>query len=493
MVQTIAIDPSQVARATAISTTYKNIGPTAVQTAPIRVAIFGQGTTLAAPAQTKFQAFSAVEVAETCGYGSPAHLAAKELLPVNGDGVGVLPVTVYPLDDGTTASSGTITPTVAATDSGEYKAVIAGIESSAIVIDSSSTVATVCTALTAAINAESDMPVIATDNTTSVGLEAKWKGVSGDDVYTKIDGPTTLGVSFAIVQLTGGAVNPTVDALLTQIGSVWENFVVNCLESTDTTALATFSTWGEGRWGADVRKPAVVVNGSVETTVATAITVPDARKTDRTNVQITAPGSENMGAQIAARAVARMAKLASVTPPHDYGGRQLDTLSPGTDAEQWTISQKDTAIKGGASTTDVIDSVVSMSDTITFYHPTGDPLPAYRFVCDHVKLWNVLYNLDLIFTASDWNGAPLVPDDQPVTEPTAKKPKTAKTAVAAMVDQLALKAILSDPETTKPLIQAGINGSNPKRLDLIVPVYLSGNTNQKSIDLQFAFYFGSGA
>lgn len=491
MVATIAIDPSQVARATAISTSYKSIGPTAVQTAPIRVAIFGQGTTIAAPAQTKFQAFSAEEVGTACGYGSPAHLAAREILPVNGDGVAPLPVWVYPLDDGTTASAGDITPSGTPSAIGSYKVIAAGVSSPAFTIDVGDTVADMCDAITAAINAEPAMPIIATDSTTTVDIEAKWQGASGDDIYVEVDGPTTYGVSFAFTQPTGGGANPTVDALLTQIGSAWDNIIINCLESTDTTALGAFQVWGEGRWDSDVRKPALVINGSAETTVATAITVPDARPTDRVNVQITAPGCENMPCQIAARAAARMAKLASVTPPHDYGGRQLDTLTPGTDAEQWTISQKDTAVKGGASTTDLIDGVVTMSDTITYYAPSGDPTPAFRFCVDHIKLWQVIYNLDIIFTASEWNGAPLVPDDQPVTEPTAKKPKTAKAAVAAMVDQLALKAVLSDPETTKPLIQAGINGSNPKRLDLIVPVYLSGNTNQKSIDLQFAFYFGA--
>lgn len=491
MVAATAIDPSQVARATAIKSEYKNIGPTAVQVVPQRVALLAQGTTLAAPAQTKFQAFSAIEVAETCGYGSPAHLCAKELLPSNNDGIGVIPLTVYPLDDGGTASAGDITPTVAATASSEYKVVINNISTAGVTIDSTDTVATVCTAFTAAINAVADMPVIATDSTTTVDLEAKWQGTTGDNIYVEVEGSTALGVTFAFTQPTGGATDPTVDALIAQAGSVWETLWVNALSCTDTTALTTLSTFGEGRWEPEVRKPCLVFNGSTEATLATAITVPDARTTDRTNVQCNAPGSNDLPCVVAARHVARIAALANVTPSHDYGGRILDTLTPGTDAEQWTVAQKDTAVKAGASTTDVIDGVVKISDMVTMYHPSGDPLPAWRFVVDHIKVWQVLYNLDLIFTAESWNGAPLVPDDQPVTEPTAKKPKTAKAAIAAMEDQLGLKAILSDVETTKGLIQAGISESNPKRLDLIVPVYLAGNTNQKAIDLQFAFYFGA--
>jgi phage tail sheath gpL-like len=489
MVDTIAIDPSQRARAVAISTAYKQIGPTPVATLPQRIAIFGQGTTASAVAQTKEQVFSAEEVGTLCGYGSPAHLAAMQLFPANGDGVAPIPVTVYPLDDGGTASAGDITPTVVPTAIGEYKVVINNIATAPVAIDVGDVVADVTAAFTAAINAVAEMPVTAVDGTTTVDLTAKWKGASGDDIYVEVDGPTTLGVSFAFTQPTGGATDPTVDALLTQIGNTWETIIVNCLQSTNTTAIGALSVAGEGRWGSDVRKPFISITGSGEATLATAITVPDARPTDRVSVQITVPGSNDLPCVIAARAAARIAKLANVTPSHDYGGRILDTLTGGTDAQQWTNAQKDTAVKAGTSTTDLIDSVVKMSDTVTYYHPTGEVLPAYRWVVDLMKIWQVIYNLDLIFTAAGWNGAPLVPDDQPVTEPTAKKPKTAKAAAAAMVDQLALRAILSDPETTKPLIQAGINSQNPKRLDLIVPVYLAGNTNQISIDIQFSFYF----
>lgn len=491
MVATTAIDPSQVARGTAIATSYKQIGPSPVQTVPQRVAVLAQGTTAAAPAQTKFQAFTAEEVGTTCGFGSPAHLVARELLPTNGDGVAPIPVTIYPLADGGTASAGDITPTVAATASAQYRVLVNKIPTAYFTVDTTDVVADVCDYITAAINAVSHMPVTAVDGTTKVDVTAKWQGTTGDDIYLEVEGPTTLGVTFAFTQPTGGATDPTVDALLTQFGNTWETIIVNALSPTDTTALETLRVFGEGRWDSTVRKPLISVTGSGEATLATAITVPDARKTDRINVQISAPGCYNLPCVIAARAVARIAKLANVTPPHDYGGRQLDTLTPGTDAQQWSNSQKDSAVKAGTSTTDSIDGVVKLADTVTFYHPTGDPLPKYRYVCDIMKLMQVIYNLDLIFTAEEWNGAPLVPDDQPVTEPTAKKPKTAKAAAASMVDQLALKAILSAPETTKPLIQAGINGSNPKRLDLIVPVYLAGNTNQKSIDLQFSFYFGT--
>jgi len=85
----------------------------------------------------------------------------------------------------------------------------------------------------------------------------------------------------------------------------------------------------------------------------------------------------------------------------------------------------------------------------------------------------------------------LIPDDQATTNRNAKKPFMAKSAIAQMIDSLALNAIISDPATAKKNIVAGINESNPKRLDIATTIQLSGNTNIISVDFLFGFYFGT--
>jgi phage tail sheath gpL-like len=190
--------------------------------------------------------------------------------------------------------------------------------------------------------------------------------------------------------------------------------------------------------------------------------------------------------------VARIAPVANSNPPHDYGSQPATGLVPGADGDQWTYADRDQAVKAGSSTIEVKDGVINIADVVTFYHPTGDPLPAYRFVVDIVRLQNIIFNLDLIFATAEWDGAPLIPDEQPTTNRAAKKPKSAKTAIASMLDALGLEAIISDPETSKANTLVEIDGSNPKRLNAVVPVTLSGNTNIKSIDLEFGFFFGTG-
>jgi len=183
--------------------------------------------------------------------------------------------------------------------------------------------------------------------------------------------------------------------------------------------------------------------------------------------------------------------VADNNPPQDYGSQPATGLTPGTDGEQWTFIDRDVAIKKGSSSIQVKDGVVNLSDTVTFYHPTGEPIPAYRYVVDIVKLQNILFNLDLIFATEEWDGAPLIPDDQPTTNRSAKKPKMAVAEVAAMLDSLGLNAIISDPETAKANTFAEIDPGNPKRLNLVTTLQLAGNTNIISVDLEFGFFFGT--
>ena len=288
-------------------------------------------------------------------------------------------------------------------------------------------------------------------------------------------------------------VNPDVQDALDQIGDVWETMLVNCMDIADTTTLDLYSTFGEGRWGALVRKPLIVFSGETEPTLATAIALPDARPTDRTNVQLVAPGSDDLPFVVAARQVARIAVTANNNPPRDYGSLDASGLTPGTDGEQWNYLQRDTAVKAGSSTVEVKDGVVNISDVITMYHPAGDPTPAYRFVVDIVKLQNIIFNLDLIFATADWDGAPLLPDNQPTVNRSAKKPKMARAAAATLADNLALNAIISDPAFTKDNTLAEIDSGNPKRLNMVMPVKLSGNVNITSITLEFGFFFGTQA
>ena len=492
MAVSTAVDASAVARVLGIKTIFKNLRAGAVVFLPQRAAIVAQGNTLATYALTKLQIFSRKEAGDTYGYGSPIERIAAELLPDNGDGVGSIPVTVYPLEDdgGGSVSTGSIDAAGViqnATDVFEIK--VNGI-STQVTIPATTIPDDALELIKTAIDAVIEMPVIGgVVAAGSLPVTSKWEGENANDIFIEIEGFTN-GLTFSVVQPVGGTVNPDVDTALALIGDVWETMIISGFNYDDNATITKYEIFGEGRWGALTRKPLVVFTGTGEATQATVTGVTDLLKAKRINVIETVPGSVSLPWSIAGRAAGRALSIANNNPPQDYAGRPLTGIDPGTDAEQWTYAQRDDAVKKGASTTELVDGVPEMSDTVTTYHPDGELPPAYRYVVDIVKLQTVLFNLDLIFAADDWKGAPLLSDDTPTTNPTAKKPKDAVAAVASLVDNLALNAIISAPGTAKESIVAEINGTNPKRLDVAFTIQLSGNTNIISVDFNFGFFFG---
>ncbi len=490
------ISQSAVARVIGIETNFVNLRG-GVRFLPMRVAVFGQGSTVAQAsyATTKKIVTSAKAVGDEFGFGSPLHLAVNELLPPNGGGVGIIPVTLFPLKDdgGAVTADGTITPVGTQTTAQTYQVKIANILSKQFTLAVSATVADAVTAIVTAINSVINMPVIAVDVTsTSVALNVKWGGASGNGISVEVVG-TEAGIVFTSVATASGATNPDITAALAQIGAIWETFTLNCLDIADTTTLDLFRDFFEPRWGPTIRQPGIVFTGETVVSQATAIVTPEARKAERINSQLVAPGSDNLPFVVAADQLAQAVVIANDNPPVDYAGQKATSITPGTDDEQWTAIEREAAVQGGSSTVEVVDNIIEMSDTVTFNHPTGEDPPAYRFVNDIVKIWQVLFNLSLIFEADEWKGAPLIPDDQPTTNPLAKKPKDAVTSIGAMLDSLGLEAIVSDPETAKTTIQANISTTNPRRLDVTFTYQISGNTGIISITANWGFFFGTAA
>ncbi len=584
-----AIDPSAVARGVGIKSTFKNLRRNSVALLPQRIAIFGQGNDASVYSSDKRRITSALEAGQVYGFGSPIHLAALQLLPNNGDGVGLIPVTVYPLADGTTPASGAILPSGTQVTGAAYRVTANGIATQEFVIAAGDSVTRMARSIYTAIAATLGFPANATytygtvtstagtntgngtvtalsvtgtptpgtyvlkcktavadggvftltdpDGTvltpditltpgaggatvvtkaglqftvtdgstdfapndsfniivpaTTVNLVTKWSGASANSVKLTVEGSTTAGVTFTITQPVGGLGDPSITPALDAVGNVWETMGLNCLDITNSTALDAIETWGVGRWGALTKKPIVVFTGNTLADVNAAIAVSDARKSNFTNAQLVNPGSVNLPFVVAARELARIAYVANSNPPQDYGSQRATGLVGGSDALQWDYTERNLAVTSGSSTVEINDGVVYLGDTVTFYHPTGDLTPAYRYVCDIVKLQNIIFNLDAIFKAPEWDGAPLIPDDQPTSNRSAKKPRMAVAAVCSLLDLLGLAAIISDPETAKKNVVAEIDENNPKRLNLVLTVQLSGNSNIKSIDLDFGFYFGT--
>lgn len=490
----MSVDPNVIARVLGIETTYLDQRGVAANKLPQRIAILAQGRfDVAYSLAKRTLTGGAQEAGDTYGYGSPIHLVAREFFPDNGDGVSPIEVTVYPLDDDYDDVPAVHRISLSGTQAvaKAYRARIGGYLSESFTFLTTDSLEVRHQKVAAAINAVLHMPVIAYEyGGTRVDLVAKWSGLTGNDIVVEIIGETDSDTVFAISQPTAAVSNPTVDSALALIGTKWETMLLNGLGA-DVTALNTIQTWGEGRWGETMHKPAIAFYGDRNTAVASAIAVPDARPTDYTNCQLVGVGSPNLPFVIAARQLVRIAKTANSNPARDYGSLKATGLIAGEDGDQWDHPTRDIAVKGGSSTIEVRDGVVTLSDIVTPYAPSGQPFPAYRHVCDIVKLQQLVYNLALKFNSEEWDGAPLIPDSQVTTNETAKKPRAAITAANNILQALGDDAILADVAASKKLTTCLIDENNPKRINLAVYPKVSGNTNIKDIRILWGFNYQS--
>ena len=489
----MSISQSAVARVTGVDVAFKNFNVGTAFSLPQRLAVIGQGNTLSVYATTKKLVTSSGEVGTLYGFGSPLHLASKQLFPDNNDGIKGIPVTIYPMeDDGAgVAGDGEIGATGTATAQGGGTVKVGGIESAKIVIPNTSTADVALGLVKDAIAAIVEMPVIG--GIVAIGvfpLDAKWKGLTGNDITIDISNLSCTGLVFTTTSFTGGLNNPDVDTPLALIGEIWETMILNLLNYDDTTTLDLFQVYGEGRWDQLVKKPLVVCHGCVAD-FATRTAITDARKDDRINFLAVSVGSLELPSSIAARAIAKdIIQTANDNPPQNYKGR-LTQLEAGDDSDQENEEVRNNAIKLGASSNIKVGTVAELANIVTFYHPDGEALPAYRYVVDIVKLQQVEYNTRLIFESDDWKGSPLLPAGTPTVNPTAKTPNDAKTALGNLADSLALAAVIVEPEFTKANLTAEIDGTNPKRLNWTFPVKLSGNSEVISGDIFFGFFLGT--
>lgn len=486
----MGVSSSLICRITGVDVTYQNFNVGKAPFLPQRCAVVGQGNTLSSYSTDKFLALSAAQVGEAVGYGSPLHLAALQLFPPNRDGIGGIPVTIYPLvdDDTGVAASGAIECVGQATEDTSFSIEVGGIQSDNIVIYEDDTAATALGYIKTAINAILEMPVIAgTVAAGSLPLTSKWKGESANDISIDLTNAVCEGLTFSSEAFASGANNPDVRDATDQIGETWETMILNCMNYDDTTTLEYFATFNEGRWGNTVKKPLLVASGCVDD-FSTRTAVTDARKDDRTNFLIVSVDSLELPFCVAARGLTRIMVTANDNPPQNYKGL-LSGLDAGADIDQEDVTTRNNAVKLGSSTNRKVGSVAKLCDTVTMYHPDAEgQYPAYRYVVDIVKLQQAVYNLRLIFESDEWEGAPLLDDGTPTLNPTAKQPKNAVTAMKNLAKSLADYAIISDLAFTLANISASIDSQNPKRLNVAFPIKLSGNTEVISVDLYFGWY-----
>lgn len=130
------IDQSAVASVLGVSAVFVDLRAGSALNLPQRVAVVAQGESAVSYPATKWLATSAGAAGARFGFRSPIYHILRQLLPANGDGVGVIPIDVCPLEDNGsgTVATGTVTPSGTQTKAAGYRLRVSGVLSKEFVI-----------------------------------------------------------------------------------------------------------------------------------------------------------------------------------------------------------------------------------------------------------------------------------------------------------------------------------------------------------------------
>lgn len=268
------------------------------------------------------------------------------------------------------AATGTLTASGPATASGTLNLYIAGVKVP-VGITTGDTADAIATAIAAAINANTALPVTAAVDavtTSKVTVTARHKGEAGNGIDLRLNyytGETTpAGVGVVIGAMTNGATNPDLAAAIAAMGDEWYQAIV--MPYTDAANLALLETELTSRFGG-VRQ----IDG-----MAYAAFRGDATTTDTFGATENSPHVSIMGTGLspeppyiwAAVNAAVAAASLSADPARPLQTLTLPGLKAPAPADRFTFDERNLHLHSGISTYKVSrDGSVAIERQITTY------------------------------------------------------------------------------------------------------------------------------
>lgn len=472
---------------------------------PQRIALLGEANEAnqAELDLTPFEITSAKVAGERYGYGSPLHMMARILFPVNGDGIGGIPVIAYPQAKAAGAAQKKLDVQVfgIATGNGTHTLKIAGRNGVDgvfydINIVEGDTYTTIAGKMKDAVNAVIGSPVTAIQDYDVAELTSKWAGLTANDITAEVDtNGNDLGVTYTVTSVQAGAGTPSVQAALDLFQNNWNTIVVNGYGTVASVmnALENFNGIPDpeiptGRFTGIVMKPFIAITGS---TAEDPSAITDARADEVTIAIAPAPLSDGLQLEAAANMCFLFARVSQDTPHLDVCGKSYpDMPTPDSIGSMATYNNRDSIVKKGCSTVDLVAGKYNVQDFVTTYHPAGEVPPQFRYCRNLMLDFNVRYGYFLLEQIHVVDHM-IANDNENVDVQNVIKPKQWIQVLNTYADDLVSRGLIVDGDFMKDSIDVEVSTTNPDRLETFFRYKRSGVARIASTDAEAGFNFGT--
>jgi phage tail sheath gpL-like len=274
---------------------------------------------------------------------------------------------------GGAAATGTITITGPATAAGTLSLYI-GAQRLQIAVAAADTATDVADAITAAVNADTTLPVTAANVAGVVTLTARHKGLLGNDIPVQVNyrgfaggEVTPSGISVAIVAMASGSGTPDLTSALAAMGDEEYDFIIHPFsDSSSLDALKVVMNDSSGRWAYN-RQIYGHCYTAMRDSFADLQTAGALRNDQHHTIAGFEAGVPNTLWEYAAAYGARNAVFIAADPARPTQTGELVGILPAPTSQRFILTERQTLLNSGIATSFVSGGVVRIERAITTY------------------------------------------------------------------------------------------------------------------------------
>lgn len=340
----------------------------------------------------------------------------------------------------------------------------------------------IATAAAAAINATSKLPVTAAASSGTVTVTAKHKGLIGNDIVLGLNvggeangEQTPSGISVTITQPTGGAGTVDLETALANLGDEAYDFVVSGWTASGVLdELRSYMNDSTGQWSY-LKQLFGHVWAAFRGTVAECQTFGASRNDQHLSV-LGIYGTRSPIWKVAAAAAGTSATSIASDPARPLQTLPLEGIAAPLTSDRFTITERESLLKKGVSTTNVNAGIVQIDRIITTYQTN-----AYGQADNSYLSVETLYTSQYILRAlkgritSKYGRHKLANDGTRFSEGQAiVTPKVIRGELIAMYGELEYQGLVEDVEAFKKNLIVERNQNDRNRIDvLFTPDYVN--------------------